>query len=87
MRTPSKHELCKQSKPETAVFVQDVPEGNAPEQSPTVSALGSKTDASQLARSRDVRVKREQASFHNATRVSERESANRSLVKDEVVGL
>ena len=86
MRTPSKHELCKQSKPETAVFVQDVPEGNAPEQSPTVSALGSKTDASQLARSRDVRVKGEQASFHKAT-CTMNGSTNRSLVKDEVVRL
>ena len=51
MKTPSKHELGKeQVKPDTGVFVQDVPEGSAAEQSPTVSALGRIPDASQLAK-------------------------------------
>ena len=50
VRVPSKHdELVTQVKPETAVFVQDVPDGSAAEQSPTVSALGRSSDASQFA--------------------------------------
>jgi hypothetical protein len=39
-----------QIKPETAVFVHDDPDGSAAEQSPIVSALGSSSDASQLAK-------------------------------------
>jgi hypothetical protein len=51
VRVPSKHdELDKQVPPETAVFVHDVPEGSVTEQSPTVSALGRSSDASQFAK-------------------------------------
>jgi hypothetical protein len=54
-RVPSKHdELVTQVKPDTAVFVQDVPEGSAAEQSPTVSALASSSDASQFAKRSNV---------------------------------
>jgi hypothetical protein len=50
-RVPSKHgELATQVKPEATVFVQDAPEGSAAEQSPTVSALGRISDASQFAK-------------------------------------
>jgi hypothetical protein len=45
---PLKHDvLLTQVKPDTGVFVQDVPEGSAAEQSPTVSALARSSDASQ----------------------------------------
>ena len=48
---PSKHDvLLTQVKPDTGVFVQDPPEGSAAEQSPTVSALGRSSDASQFAK-------------------------------------
>ena len=50
VRVPSKHdELDTQVKPDTGVFVQDVPDGSAAEQSPIVSALGTSSDASQFA--------------------------------------
>jgi hypothetical protein len=50
-RVPSMHDvLVTQVKPETAVCVQDDPDGNAAVQSPTVSAFGSSSDASQLAK-------------------------------------
>ena len=55
MRTPSKHELKRQVNPDKPVFVQDPPEGSAAEQSPTVSALGRSSDASQFAKTGEVR--------------------------------
>ena len=50
VRIPSKHELGRQVNPGKAVFVHDSPEGSTAEQSPTVSALGSSSDASQFAK-------------------------------------
>jgi hypothetical protein len=54
VRTPSKHKLGKQVKPDTGVFVQDAPEGSAAEQSPAVSALKSSSDVSQVAKKMEV---------------------------------
>ena len=43
-------------KPETAAFVHDDPDGNAAVQSPTVSAFGSRFDASQFAKRRMCKI-------------------------------
>jgi hypothetical protein len=76
VRVPSKHdELVTQVKLDTAVFVQDVPESIAAEQSPTVSALASNSDASQFAKRSNVRkvqtpISSEMKKSHSTTRVS-----------------
>lgn len=57
VRVPSKHDvLDTQVKPETAAFVHDDPDGNAAVQSPTVSAFGSRFDASQFAKRRMCKI-------------------------------
>jgi hypothetical protein len=54
LRTPSKHVVGVQSVTLEKTFVQDPPEGSEAEQSPTVSALGSNSDASQFAKRSNV---------------------------------
>jgi hypothetical protein len=54
LRTPSKHVVGVQSVTLETTFVHDPPEGSEAEQSPTVSALGSNSDASQFAKRSNV---------------------------------